>query len=149
MENFLNISVIWFVIGLALLLLEFAVPGFILFFFGVGAWMVAIICLFVDISLTTQLLVFLLGSTITLLIFRKLIKNKFGLYSYTSQQLEDEFIGKIAVAETDINSSQNGKVVFKGTIWDASSDDDIKAGQSIVITGTKSIILIVKLNHPQ
>ena len=34
--------IVWFVIGLVLALLEFALPGVILIFFGMGAWIAAI-----------------------------------------------------------------------------------------------------------
>ncbi|MBW1855703.1 MAG: hypothetical protein JRJ00_13650 [Deltaproteobacteria bacterium] len=36
-----NPTTVWFVLGLILALSEFAVPGVILIFFGVGAWIVA------------------------------------------------------------------------------------------------------------
>jgi len=35
---FFNPTLIWFFIGLVLLIAEFSVPGVILVFFGIGAW---------------------------------------------------------------------------------------------------------------
>ena len=58
--------------------------------------------------------------------------------------LEDEYIGKIALAETAITPNENGKVEFKGASWDAKSDDYILAGQKVQIIETRSILLIVK-----
>ena len=42
LEN-LNHELLWFLLGLAFLLSEFVVPGFVIAFFGVGAWVTAIL----------------------------------------------------------------------------------------------------------
>jgi membrane protein implicated in regulation of membrane protease activity len=144
MENFLNNAVIWFIIGLAFFLLEFVVPGFILFFFGIGAWIVAVLSLFADVSINVQLVLFLASSLITVIFFRNWVKNKLGINKSGPNVLEDEFVGKIARAETSISPGKNGKVEFKGASWDASSEDTISQGENVVITDYRSILLIVK-----
>ncbi|RZK83033.1 MAG: NfeD family protein [Pedobacter sp.] len=144
MTDTLNDSVIWFCIGFAFFLLEFIVPGFILFFFGVGAWIVAAITLFLDVSLNTQIVIFIVSSLFTVMLLRNWIRQKFGISNVNSNQLEDEFIGKIGKAETAIIPGNGGKVEFKGTSWDASSEELIPAGASVIITETRSILLIVK-----
>lgn len=144
MDEFMNISVIWFIVGFAFFLLEFAVPGFILFFFGIAAWLVAIITFFIPIGLDVQLIIFLLSAIISVILFRKILKDKLGMYREGPTILEDEYIGKIALAETPIAPNENGKVEFKGTSWEAKSDHFIIAGQKVEIIETKSIILIVK-----
>ncbi len=58
--------------------------------------------------------------------------------------LEDEFLGKIARAETAISPGENGKVDFKGTSWPAASEDFIEKGENVIIVGNESILLIVK-----
>lgn len=144
METFMTISLLWFIIGFVLFLLEFALPGFILFFFGIAAWIVALLTLFIDISINIQLLIFLGSALITVALFRKYLKDKLDVYRGTSKLLEDEFIGKIGIAETEILPGKNGKVDFKGTRWDASSEDVIALGQQVMIIETRSILLIVK-----
>lgn len=144
METFMNISVIWFVIGFAFFLLEFVVPGFILFFFGIGAWVVGITTLFTDLSLNFQLLIFLASSLITVVLFRKWVRDKLGMRKTSPQLLEDEFIGKTAICSEPIGPGANGKVTFKGTDWDASAEEFINPGESVIITGTKSILLTVR-----
>lgn len=140
----MNISVLWFIVGFVFFLLEFVVPGFILFFFGIAAWLVAITTLFMPIGLDMQLIVFLVSSVLTVVLFRKYLKDKLGMYREGPTILEDEFIGKIALAETAITPNENGKVEFKGTSWDAKSDDYIIPGQKVEIIETRSILLIVK-----
>ena len=147
MERFNNPAVIWFIAGFVFFLLEFAVPGLILFFFAVGAWIVAILSLFLDLSINAQLVVFLGSSLLTILLFRNWVK-KIIAAKRTSSEIEDEFIGKTGRAETAIAPGRNGKVAFKGTTWDASSDETIEAGENVKITGNDSIILIVKSTKP-
>lgn len=144
MDAFLNIPVLWFIVGFAFFLLEFVLPGFILFFFGIAAWLVAGITLFVDVNVNVQLAIFLISAVVSVLLFRKLLRDKFGMYKTSPSILEDEYIGKIALAETAITPSENGKVEFKGASWDAKSDDYILAGQKVEIIETRSILLIVK-----
>ncbi len=144
MVEFMNISVLWFIVGFAFFLLEFVIPGFILFFFGIAAWLVAILTLFTAIDLNTQLIIFLISAIASVVLFRKLLKDKLGMYREGPTLLEDEYIGKIALAETPITPNENGKVEFKGTSWDAKSDDYILAGQKVQIIETRSILLIVK-----
>ena len=147
MDDFSNPAVIWFIVGFLFFLLEFAVPGFILFFFGVGAWLVAVFTLLFDINLNVQLLIFLIASVVTILLFRKSLR-KIILVKQKSSEIEDEFIGKTGRSETAIAPGQNGKVFFKGTSWDACSDDLIAPGENVTIIGNQSILLIVKSNKP-
>ena len=143
MESYYNAAVIWFIVGFVLFLLEFVIPGFILFFFAVGAWIVAILSLFFDLSINAQLIIFLVSSILTTLLFRKWVK-KIILAKKHSSEIEDEFVGKTGKAETFIGPGQNGKVDFKGTSWDARSEDIIEKGENVTIIGNDSILLIVK-----
>jgi len=146
MELDLNNTTIWFIVGFVLFLLEFALPGFILFFFAVGAWIVAIITLLLDVSINIQLSIFIGTSLLSVLLFRNWLKNQIGKRKTENSELEDEFIGKTAVAQSAIAPGQSGKVAFKGTIWDAESNDSILPEEQVTITAYRSIILIVKSN---
>ena len=144
MESFITPAVIWFILGFVFLLLEFAAPGVILFFFAVGAWIVAILTLFLDISINTQLIIFLGTSVVTILFFRNWVKKMIMAKTNSKEIMEDEFLGKTGKALSVIAPGQNGKVDFKGTTWDGRSDDQIEAGENVTIIGNESILLIVK-----
>ena len=144
MEIFENAAVIWFLVGFGFFLLEFVIPGLILFFFAVGAWITAILLLFFDIPINFQLVIFITSSILTILFFRKGLRKIMWSRKHSSEIMEDEFLGKTAIAETTIQPGQNGKVAFKGTVWDARSPDHILPGENVVITGNDSIVLIVK-----
>lgn len=142
MQNFANPAVVWFVLGFIFFILEFAMPGFILFFFAVGAWIVALLSLAVDFSTNVQMLTFLSSSIVTILLFRKWIKKILWTKKF-SGGLEDEFLGKTGTAETHIGPGRDGKVDFKGTHWNARSADKIERGEQVTIVGNESILLLV------
>lgn len=144
MDNLLNPAVVWFIIGFILFLFEFALPGLILFFFAIGAWVVAIVCALAGISIDFQLIIFVLVSVVSVLIFRNSLKKIFFSQKKTNTFIEDEFIGKSAKSETAISPEHGGKVSFRGTSWQAISEDTIEPNENVTITGTKSIVLIVK-----
>ncbi len=144
MKEFLTPPVIWFIIGAVLLLLELAVPGLIIFFFGLGAWVVALLLTFLDMSLTWQIIVFILSSVAGLIMLRKFLKNKFfDRADDRSGELDDEFTGSVALAETDFKPGVPGKVSFRGTIWTAFSDEEIGKGSQVKIVSKESITLKV------
>lgn len=144
MESLLNAAVIWIIIGFVLFLLEFVLPGLILFFFAVGAWIVAILCLFIDLSINQQLIIFLLSSIVSILLLRKWFSKILWKRKHSTELMEDEFLGKIGKAETAISPGENGKVDFKGTTWQAASEDFIEKGENVFIIGNDSILLKVK-----
>ena len=144
MEIFKNAEVVWFILGFVFFLLEFALPGLIVFFFAVGAWIVAILLLFFDFSINTQIIIFLLSSILSILLFRRSLKKIMWTKKHSNEILEDEFLGKTGIAETFIGPGQNGKIGFKGTSWDARSEDIIEKGENVIIVGNESILLIVK-----
>lgn len=138
-------ELLWFLIGLVLFLLELIVPGFIIFFFGIGAWVTALICLIANPGTNLQIIIFGITSLLTLFALRKLIQKRF-FYSRgnKSEEVEDEFTGRDAVAITDFGKSIKGKVDFKGTRWNAESESEIREGQGVVIIGKENLVLKVK-----
>jgi membrane protein implicated in regulation of membrane protease activity len=145
MDILMHAAVIWFIIGFILFLLEFVVPGLILFFFGLGAWIVAILSLFLpDLSINLQLIIFVITSVLTIFLLRDWVKKRIYGSPTSKDLLEDEFIGKIALVIADISPETNGSVDFKGTTWPATSEETIAKGEKVIITGNESILLIVK-----
>ncbi|MBG0858236.1 MAG: NfeD family protein [Bacteroidales bacterium] len=127
-------EVIWFIIGLVLFLLELVIPGFVIFFFGVGAWITALLCLIADPGINLQGIVFAVTSVLSLLALRKMIQRKFFYDKHDhSEEVEDEFTGREAVAVTGFGPGKDGKVEFKGTSWKAESESEIKEGQIVII----------------
>jgi len=142
-----SVPITWFVMGLIILILEIAVPGFILFFFGVGAWIVALLTLFVDINANFQLLIFIISSLLTLYYLRttfneyffgKVIDNR----SYDDQL--DSVKGEKVKVISFISPNFKGKVELHGTNWNATADEDINEGEIVEIISKDNLTLTVK-----
>ena len=140
---------IWFLAGLALVLLEFAAPGVILVFFGLGAWVTALTtALGLTTGLTSQLLVFGLSSVILLVALRRWFRNR--LYGHTSSDQNPQLnldgpTGDHVVVTVAIDpEADNGRVEYKGAEWQARGTEPIAAGQPAVIVETDGITLVVE-----
>jgi inner membrane protein len=135
----------WFFIGLLLLLAELVIPGFFIFFFGVGAWVTALVCLIAEPSTNLQIIIFGITSVLSLVALRRIIQKKLFYHDdRESANVEDEFTGKEGTAVVDFGAGTIGKVAFKGTTWMAESKSEIKEGQRIVITSKENMKLIVE-----
>ena len=140
-------ALIWFLVGLALVLLEFAVPGVIIVFIGLGAWVTA---LFVWLgwadSVGAQTTVFMISSVTLLFGLRHFFKSWFMGHSSTgdSEAEMEEFLGKTARVVAAITSGGEGKVEFKGAHWNAIAEDDLNAGQVVTICGREGLQLTVR-----
>ncbi len=140
-------EIIWFIIGLVLLVSEFVVPGFVVFFFGVGAWIVAMTCLFWNIGINTQLIIFIISSVVSLVALRKWVTGIFKGHIFerqnSSQDLED-YVGQRAIVKKKIQAELGGRVEFHGTDWDAQADSEISEGTIVQIIGKENLTLKVK-----
>lgn len=146
MESLSN-ELIWFLFGLVLMLGEIATPGFVLIFFGVGAWVIALLLwLGLTMTFTTQLFLFLIISILSLLLFRKYGKK----YSHGKviaadpSSSVDDIRGEKAVATSDIAPATGGTVEFHGTHWNAESDTPIAKGASVEVLERNNLTLKVK-----
>ena len=148
LKDFLKPEIIWFLIGIALLVMEFGVPGLVIFFFGVGACITAVACLIVDdLSINAQLLTFIGASVLSLVCLRKWLKGIFigqtsgkkGISESTS-----EFVGQKATVITAIDPKLGGKIELHGTNWKAESDEAIAKGAVVEITGKDNLTMKVK-----
>lgn len=134
----------WFFIGLGLLLAELVIPGFFIIFFGIGAWVTALVCLIWEPSVNLQIVIFGVISLLALIGLRKMIQRKLFDKEDRGAHIEDEFTGKEGVAASDFGSDNIGKVSFKGTTWMAESKAAIREGQRIIIVGKDNMKLLVE-----
>ena len=143
-----NPVLIWFLLGLALLLSEFLLPGIILVFFGMGAWLTALTSwIGLTPGWTSQLLCFAVSSVILLVLLRRQFRNKFFGYVGDDHDLDsniDEFHGQTVVVTEDIGPGpDHGAVEYKGARWEARSDRNISTGQQAIIKSVDGITLVV------
>lgn len=139
---------IWFLVGLALVLLELAAPGVILVFFGLGAWIVLITtALGLTSGLTSQLLVFGAASVILLVLLRRRFRNKLHGHESAGQSPADNLdnpAGDLVTVTVAVEpGADTGRVEYKGAEWQARSEVAIGAGQRARIHETDGITLVV------
>lgn len=139
---------IWFLVGLVLVLAEFAVPGVVLVFIGIGAWVVSLTTHFGwTHSLDSQLLVFAGASVVLLIVLRRLFKSWFMGFSKENPERGrdlDDFIGKPVRVLACISPGTQGKVEFKGAGWNAESEEALAPGDVAVIIALEGLCLKVK-----
>ena len=137
--------IIWFIVGLVLILMEFVIPGLVIVFFGLGAWVAAIfVWIFPNMAFWVQMMIFTVFSVITLVLLRRSLKKRFfsDLEGVENENVDD-YIGKTATVETAVKDGE-GKVDYRGTSWSAYADEDIPKGTKVTIVDKDSIKLKVK-----
>ena len=144
----LSPELVWFIIGFILILIEFAVPGLITIFFGIGAWSVALISLIFNIPLTLQLVIFIIGSILPLIFLRKRFQSLLAGRSIAASEVNvtelEEFLGKKAIAVEEITPNKKGRVEFRGSTWTAEAYETIPVGTAVEIVDKNNITLVVK-----
>lgn len=142
-------AIIWFVIGLVLILAEFGMPGLIIVFFGIGAWIVSgAIYLGLADTLQIQLIIFGVTSIALLVGLRRFVKDKFYGHVSSTQDLDvnlDEFTGKQVLVLKDVIPGQpGGQVELKGANWQAVSEEHFKAGDTAIVAKLDGLTLQIK-----
>ncbi len=136
---------LWFLVGIGFLVVELAVPGFVIFFFGLGAWCTAMAVYFFSLSLSGQLSVFLATSLVTLLLLRAWLR---GVFSGFSQQEDDsvnvEPEASTGVVTEDIRPPARGRVKYGGSFWQAEAEEMISTGTVVNIIEQNNLLVKVE-----
>lgn len=136
MMQWLVTELFWFVAGLVLFLLELASPGSILFFFGIGAWAVAFVLFGINLSLDTQLVLFLCTSLFAFFILRGKLKGIFRGKAANVAEFGGEFYeftgNEAIIKDSNYRLGYQAAVEFNGTLWKAEPDEPIEEGVLIL-----------------
>ncbi len=135
----------WLAMGFILMTAEVVTPGFILFFFGLAAVLVGVVCFIFPLSETWQLLLFAVLSIATLLTTRKQMKALFtGRSRADGAEIDDACVGQHAVVTARIAAPADGKVELDGTSWTATSAEVLEAGAQVEVIGREGLTLTVR-----
>ena len=141
----------WLIIGVMLFLLEMAVPGFILFFFGLGAFVTALVSWLTPIAIAWQLALFIASSLFSLWALRDMIQRKFIAPHAEDEEDEEEdedvlvpMSGEKGVVSITIAPPAEGQVKYAGTFWRATADEEIEEGEIIAVVRRKGIVVHVE-----
>ena len=104
---------LWALLGLILIGVEFILPGFIVFFFGAGALVTALVSLLlpgIDSRIGLQVIIWMAASGLSLATLRKYVSRVFkGSFLPGRQQSE---VGKTAVVIKKITPDTPGRIIY-------------------------------------
>ena len=138
----------WLIIGVMLLFLEMAVPGFILCFFGLGALVTALAAWLTSIGIAWQLALFIAASLVPLISLRNIIQRKIAVPAPAGEEADDDVMpvvaGEKGVVSMTIAPPSEGRVKYSGTTWRAIADERIEEGEIVTIVRRKGLIIQVE-----
>ena len=131
-------------IGLVLILLELIVgvdTGLDLVFIGTAFILGGLITLPLDSWVWTVVITIVI-CVLYLLAGRRYVHRR--LATADEKTNIDAIIGRTGIVQKDIGRNESGMVKIGHEQWHARSDEDIKEGEEIVVTGIQGITLTVK-----
>lgn len=140
------IPLVWFFVAILLFGAEFLIPGFVIFFFGIGAIILSVLTFFLpplQNNLSLQIILWLLSSLGSLAIFRRFF-NKIFKGNIHRDSIEDDYVSRQALVIEPISRNKEGRVSYQGTTWKAITfDEKIKKGERVEILKKENLTLIV------
>ena len=136
---------IWLILIIAFAILEAATPAIVSIWFALGS-LFALIASALSAPLWLQITVFIITSTLALILTRPLLKKK--LLKDVIATNADMLIGKVGVTvDTIDNIAELGAVKIQGKVWTARSEDgtSIPEGSKVSVLSIEGAKLIVKL----
>lgn len=136
-----NMTIVWLIIFLFLILVEIMTVGLVSIWFAFGSIAALITSYFTD-SLLIQVIIFLLVSVITLVGMKPFMK-KFKLTKIEPTNL-DRVIGKRGEVIKKITEDKIGEVKVLGAVWSAISKDELEVGDRVIIEKIDGVKLVVR-----
>lgn len=133
---------IWLILAGVLLVVEMMTLTFYLLWFGIGAAVAAVVALLVPDSFFWQVLA---GCVVVLVltVFTKPLTRRFrGSKGFTDAV--EELVGKQGIVVESIQDGKPGIVKVGSETWSAVSDDELAAGDAVVVVGRGSALLQVR-----
>lgn len=134
----------WFLTGILFFAVELALPGFIIFFFGIGAWCVALVIYFTTVSLSGQLAIFLVSSLVSLLLLRAYLRGVFlGKSLHEDDSVNVVTTSANGTVTEEILPPAEGRVKYGGSFWRAIADEPVARDTVVRIIEQKDLVVKV------
>lgn len=156
MAGFFHPELYWLIIGVTLLVIEMAMPAFIIFFFGAGALITAAVAWVVgeeNFSIIYQLLLFIVSSLLLLVALRGVLMRRFfapGEIDSAARKAagEEDTVsarpGDTAVVTGTIIPPAEGQLKYGGTFWQAKAAERIAEGETVIVEYQQGLIIHVR-----
>lgn len=137
---------IWIAVGITLMMLELLLPGAIAIFVGMAAIVVGAGIKYGYLTTVNSIVFTFIFSILFFLIFIRTLFLKFFKGDEVVQNVDEnkDAQGTLVLVEEDILPYKEGRVHFRGTTWQARSDDTILKGTNAIIVQFDANVLIVK-----
>ena len=125
----------WMVLGIALMLLELAVPAFFLVWFGAGALLVGLFLLAAPaLPFAWQIVVWVVCSILFIWLWFKVFRP--GFYRSRAGMSRGAVVGEIGLVTRDIRPFEKGQIRFQkpvlgDDVWEALAEEEIRAGERV------------------
>ena len=136
--------IVWIVIFAVLCIIEASTTNLVTIWFAIGS-LITLIPAALGATLYTQIVLFVLSSTVLLALTRPLVKKK--LSANIEKTNADRVIGKTAIVNESITAGKfAGTVTVQGKIWSAVSSDgsSIEEGEEVTVEAIEGVKLVVK-----
>ncbi len=135
---------IWLYIGAFLMLAEIVSPGFVVFFFGLGAATVAVCKWAVpSLGLASQLAIFSIASVLYLVVLRRLMKRLFVGDMEDSPGLASEYVGRIGKVIETIRPEVPGRIELGEVEWKATAGERLDPGTEVKVVAQDNLTMRV------
>lgn len=148
MESFQILYWYWVLFGLLLIGLEMVLPTFLTLWFGVGALLVgAVLFIWPDLSLSWQLGIWLVDSTIMVLVWFKFIQPQMKDRTKAGMGRE-ALLGETGIVITVPRDEKRGRLRFPTPIlgddeWEIICQDEINEGDRVIVIELSGNALVV------
>jgi membrane protein implicated in regulation of membrane protease activity len=133
----------WFILAVALLVLETVIPGVHFLWFGIAAVVVGFLGLAMGLTWQWQVLAFGLLSVLTVFWVRKYARPDVAISDLPDLNVRgQQYVGRSLVVEQAIQNGR-GKVRVGDTLW-AVEGPDSPAGSRVTVTGARGTVLVVE-----
>ncbi len=137
----------WAVAGLVLIVLELAVPAFVLVWFGLGALVLALLtALFPGMGSTAQVGIWTLVSVAMVALWFRIFKP--GLHKTRIGTSDANVVGEVGLLVRDVAPFEKSSVRFQKPIlgadtWDCISDESIRSGERVRVLEVEGSLMKV------
>lgn len=133
---------IFSILGIVFLILELLAPTVFFFSLSIGAFVSALVSLFVPYY-QVVLTVFAIVSLVSLLLFRPFLRKNSN--KSEASGIEDKYIGKTAKVLEKVTKC-SGVISIYGERWEArlNSDDEVPEGCEVKIVSNQSLVMYVE-----
>lgn len=138
----------WIVLGLVLAGVEIFLPSFFALWFGAAALLVGLVLWVIPMSLTAQLLLWIVNSVVFVVLWQKFVSPRMRDRSLAGMSRE-AIIGQTGIVMTHNADSGRGRLKFPAPIlgddeWDFICDSPLASGDRVTVIEMSGNALIVR-----